>query len=607
MATNPRPSNIDRSLIQAPDDTFSGVEDALLEKEADFLEITVEPSEEGGVEVVFGEDSPMGEEPDDFYGNLVDSLSDDTLADIASYVSQSVDDDKTSRDEWVETYTNGLELLGLKYENRTEPFDGATGVIHPILNEAVTQFQAGAYKEMLPSGGPVRGNIVGEATPEVEAQAKRVQDYMNYQIMYEMEEYEPEYDQMLYYLGLSGSAFKKIYRDDVLGRPVSKFVPAEDIVAPYTATDLASAERVTHIIRMSKNELRKLQVNGFYRDLEVKGDSTTETDDVREAYDELSGREAAGDSEEVTLYECHCYLDLEEYPDVGENNEETGIKLPYIATVSADSDEVLSVRRNFAQDDKMKKKIPHFVQYKFTPGLGFYGFGLIHMIGGLSRTATNALRQLLDAGTFSNMPAGFKQRGIRVRDEAQSIQPGEFRDVDAPGGNIRDAFMPLPFKEPSATLLQLMGVVVSAGQRFAAIADMQVGDGNQQAAVGTTIALLERGSRVMSAIHKRMYSAMKQEFKLLADVFAQYLPPEYPYDVVGAQRMIKQTDFDERVDIIPVADPNIFSQSQRISLAQTELQLAMSNPQIHNIYSVIKICLLNISLTTNNIVWIFRW
>ena len=581
MATNPRPSNIDRSLIQAPDDTFSGVEDALLEKEADFLEITVEPSEEGGVEVVFGEDSPVGEEPDDFYGNLVDSLSDDTLADIASYVSQSVDDDKTSRDEWVETYTNGLELLGLKYENRTEPFDGATGVIHPILNEAVTQFRAGAYKEMLPSGGPVRGNIVGEATPEVEAQAKRVQDYMNYQIMYEMEEYEPEYDQMLYYLGLSGSAFKKIYRDDVLGRPVSKFVPAEDIVAPYTATDLASAERVTHIIRMSKNELRKLQVNGFYRDLEVKGDNTTETDDVREAYDELSGREAAGDSEEVTLYECHCYLDLEEYPDVGEDNEETGIKLPYIATVSADSDEVLSVRRNFAENDKMKKKIPHFVQYKFTPGLGFYGFGIIHLLGNLSRTATANLRQLIDSGTLSNMPAGFKARGLRIADEQMPLHPGEFRDIDIPGGDIRTSLMALPYKEPSGTLFQLMGFVIESAQRFIGTTDIGVGDGRQEMPVGTTIALLERGAKIISAVHKRLHTSLKQELKMLARLFAED-PTPYPYEV-RPDVQIKATDFDARVDIIPVSDPNIFSMSQRVVLAQEQLKLATAAPEMHNL------------------------
>ena len=581
MAENPRPSNIDRSLLQAPNNTFSALEDDLLQQEIEVLTAD-EPDEEDGAEVVFGKDpQPLGEEPDDFYDNLAEFLSDETQADISSYITQAVDDDKTSRDEWVETYTKGLELLGLKYESRTEPFDGATGVIHPILNEAVTQFQAGAYKEMLPSSGPVRGNIIGVSNPEVEAQAKRVQDYMNYQIMYEMEEYEPEFDQMLYYLGLSGSAFKKVYRDDVLGRPVSKFVPAEDIVAPYEATDLASAERITHIIKMSKNELRKLQVNGFYRDLEIPDESDPEADEVRKAYDEISGREAAGDSEEVTLYECHCYLDLEEYPDVNENNDETGIKLPYIATISADTEKVLSVRRNFAQNDPMKKKIGHFVQYKFTPGLGFYGFGLIHLLGNLSRTATANLRQLIDSGTLSNMPAGFKARGLRIADEQTPIHPGEFRDIDIPGGDIRTSLMALPYKEPSGTLFQLMGFVIESAQRFIGTTDIGVGDGRQEMPVGTTIALLERGAKIISAVHKRLHSSLKQELKMLGRLFAED-PTPYPYEV-GADQQIKTSDFDNRVDIIPVSDPNIFSMSQRVVLAQEQLKLATAAPEMHNL------------------------
>jgi hypothetical protein len=338
---------------------------------------------------------------------------------------------------------------------------------------------------------------------------------------------------------------------------------------------------------MSENELRKKQVSGFYRDIEITPGYAQETE-VEKKERELEGVRKTRDEQVFTILEVHTNLDLEGFEDKDEEQNPTGIKLPYIVTLDTSSREVLSIRRNYKPEDPTKSKVEYFAHFKFLPGLGFYGFGLIHMIGGLSRTATNALRQLLDAGTFSNMPAGFKQRGIRVRDEAQSIQPGEFRDVDAPGGNIRDAFMPLPFKEPSATLLQLMGIVVQAGQRFAAIADMQVGDGNQQAAVGTTIALLERGSRVMSAIHKRLYVALKKEFVLLADVFKTYLPPEYPYDVVGGQRNIKAADFDDKVDILPVADPNIFSQSQRISLAQTELQLAMSNPQMHNLYEAYK-------------------
>jgi len=455
-----------------------------------------------------------------------------------------------------------------------------------VLAEAVTQFQAGAYKELLPSEGPVRSQILGKIDQPKEQQAQRVKDFMNYQIMEKMEEYEPEFDQMLFYLPLSGSAFKKVYYDDLLQRAVSKFVPADDLVVPYTATSLDDAEAIIHVIKMSENDLRKQQVGGFYADIELQLPSKME-DKVTDKERELEGTKATGRQENIyTLLECHVNLDLEGFEDVGQNNEPTGIKLPYIVTIEEGSGKVLSIRRNFDPNDPTKNKIQYFVHFKFLPGLGFYGLGLIHMIGGLSRTATAALRQLLDAGTLSNLPAGFKQRGVRVRDEASPIQPGEFKDVDAPGGNLRDAFYPLPYKEPSQTLLQLMGIVVQAGQRFASIADMQVGDGNQQAAVGTTVALLERGSRVMSAIHKRLYSGLKKEFKLLANVFKSYLPPEYPYDVIGGEKTIKQTDFDDRVDILPVADPNIFSMTQRISLAQTELQLATSNPQIHNLNQV---------------------
>jgi len=367
----------------------------------------------------------------------------------------------------------------------------------------------------------------------------------------------------------------------------SKFVPADDLIVPYTATSLDDAESIIHRVQISENELRKQQVAGFYRDIDLKPGPVNETD-VQRKERELEGQSKGRDEDVFNLLECHVHLDLEGFEDMGQDGEPTGIKLPYVVTIEENSREVLSIKRNYEIGDPKKNKIQYFVHFKFLPGLGFYGFGLIHMIGGLSRTATAALRQLLDAGTLSNLPAGFKQRGIRIRDDAQSIQPGEFRDVDAPGGNIRDSFMMLPFKEPSQTLLALMGVVVTAGQRFASIADLQVGDGNQQAAVGTTVALLERGSRTMSAIHKRIYAALKNEFKLLARVFKLYLPQEYPYDVVGGQRTIKQTDFDDRVDILPVADPNIFSQTQRISLAQTELQLATSNPQMHNMYEVYK-------------------
>jgi hypothetical protein len=547
-------------------------------------DVKVEEQDDGSVEINFNPNAVNQPGGEGHFDNLADLLPDDVLGRLGSELNENFSQYKNSRKDWEDTYTRGLDLLGFKYENPTQPFQGASGATHPVLAEAVTQFQAQAYKELLPATGPVHTQVMGKPDRQKEDQAVRVKNFMNYQLMDVMKEFEPEFDQMLFYLPLAGSAFKKVYYDELLGRAVSKFVPADDLVVPYTATSLEDAEAVMHTIKISENDLRKKQVAGFYRDVELKPGYDEETE-VKKKERELEGLKKTRDEDVFTLIECHVNLDLEGFEDMDpESQEPTGIKLPYIVTVEIASREVLSIRRNYQIEDPQKNKIEYFVHFKFLPGLGFYGLGLIHMIGGLSRTATTALRQLLDAGTLSNLPAGFKQRGIRVRDEAQAIQPGEFRDVDAPGGNIRDAFMPLPFKEPSQTLLQLMGIVVQAGQRFAAIADMQVGDGNQQAAVGTTIALLERGSRVMSAIHKRLYVAMKCEFNLLAGVFKTYLPPEYPYDVVGANRNIKVADFDERVDIIPIADPNIFSQTQRITMAQTELQLAMANPQLHNLY-----------------------
>ena len=554
-------------------------------QQPDDLEIT--ENEDGSVDINYDPNAVAPEGGDEHYANLAEFLPDDELARLGSDLYQKYEDYKMSRKDWERSYIQGLDLLGFKYENRTEPFQGASGATHPVLAEAVTQFQALAYKELLPADGPVRTQILGVQTPDKVQQANRVQDFMNYQIMDQMKEYEPEFDQMLFYLPLAGSTFKKVYYDEVEGRATSKFVPADDLIVPYTATSLDDAEAIMHRIKISENELRKQQVAGFYRDIELGHPNDSETE-VEKKEREIDGQIKTRDENVFTLLECHINLDLEGYEDLDANGEPTGIKVPYIVTVEESSRQILSIKRNYEIGDPKKNKIQYFVHFKFLPGLGFYGFGLIHMIGGLSRTATAALRQLLDAGTLSNLPAGFKQRGIRIRDDAQSIQPGEFRDVDAPGGNIRDSFMMLPFKEPSQTLLALMGVVVTAGQRFASIADLQVGDGNQQAAVGTTVALLERGSRTMSAIHKRIYAALKNEFRLLARVFKLYLPQEYPYDVVGGQRTIKQTDFDDRVDILPVADPNVFSQTQRISLAQTELQLATSNPAIHNMYEVYK-------------------
>ena len=548
-------------------------------------EVEVITTEDGGAEVAFDPSQAMMEGSENHFANLAEYLEDDVLNPLGSELKGMFIDYKSSRKDWEDCYTKGLDLLGFKYEDRGEPFQGASGATHPVLAEAVTQFQSLAYKELLPASGPVRTQIIGAPNTAKEQQSERVKEFMNYQLMSEMKEYEQEFDQMLFYLPLSGSTFKKVYYDELLGRAVSKFVPADDLLVPYSATSLEDADAIIHKINISENDLRKQQVSGFYRDIEL-GDASDMDDSIAEKERELEGiRKSEKSPDMYTLLECHVDLDLEGFEESNpETGEATGIKLPYIVTIEEGSREVLAIRRNYEANDPKKKRIHYFTHFKFLPGLGFYGFGLIHMIGGLSRTATAALRQLLDAGTLSNLPSGFKTRGIRVRDEAQSIQPGEFRDVDAPGGNLREAFMPLPFKEPSGTLLQLMGIVVQAGQRFASIADMQVGDGNQGAAVGTTVALLERGSRVMSAIHKRLYNSLKNEFKLLVRIFSLYLPPEYPYDVVGGQRMVKKTDFDDRVDVLPIADPNIFSQTQRISLAQTQLQLAQTNPKIHNLY-----------------------
>ena len=527
----------------------------------------------------------MQSDPD---ANLAEVIDERFLMDISSELLGYYEDDKSSRQEWEDAYTDGLSLLGIRYEEREEPFRGSSGVTHPVIAEAVTQFQAQAYKELLPSSGPVRTQVVGAATPEVQSQAQRVQEFMNYQIVHRMEEYDPEMDRLLFYLPLAGSAFKKVYFDDMLDRAVSRFVPADDLLVPYNATDLQSASRITHVIRMNSNDVRKYQAGGFYRDVDLL--PYEQEDEVREKERRLMGVEKTGsDEQDCTILEVHTDLDLQGFEHVNPiDGEPTGIKLPYIITIDEGSSKVLSVRRNWTEGDDLYRRIEYFTHFKFLPGLGFYGFGLLHMIGGLGRSATSILRQLIDAGTLSNLPAGFKARGIRIRDSDEPLSPGEFRDIDVPGGALRESIMPLPYKEPSQTLMSLLGFVVDAGRRFAAIADMQVGDGNQQAAVGTTVALLERGSKVMSAIHKRLHYAQKQEFRMLARVFAESLPPMYPYNVYGAEAAVKQMDFDERVDVVPVSDPNIFSMSQRLALAQTQLQLAQSNPQMHNLYEAFR-------------------
>ena len=516
----------------------------------------------------------------DFYANLAEELDETVLNKISSQLVQEYKRDKDSRRDWEDGYTNGLDLLGFKYTQPSKPFRGASGVTHPLLAEAVTQFQAQAYKELLPSDGPVKSAIVGVQNEETEDQASRVKDFMNYQVTEKMEEYTPEMDQLLFYLPLAGSAFKKVYYDSMMDRAVAKFIPAEDLVVPYYTSSLLDCERITHVLRMSENDLYKKMESGFYRDVDIKPSDNTRTN-IQKKYDELEGKSPTQQGYQYQILEIHVDLNLEKFEK--ENENEKKVKIPYIVTIDEGSGEILSIYRNYEEGDKLYKRKEYFVHYKFLPGLGFYGFGLIHMIGGLSRTATQALRQLLDAGTLANLPAGFKSRGIRIRDDDQPFQPGEFRDVDAPGGNIRDQFQILPFKEPSQTLYSLLGFVVQAGQRFANIADMAVGEDAQNRAVGTTLALLERGSRVMSAIHKRCYYSMRQEFRLLHKIFATYLPPLYPYQVYGADRLIKSKDFDDRVDVLPVADPNTFSVSQRVTLASEQLKIAMSNPAIHDI------------------------
>ena len=546
-------------------------------------EIEIVTEDDGSVLVDF---DPTEDKEDMGFGeNLAENMDDRELGAISSELMGEFDANKASRQEWEDAYTDGLELLGFNYEERTEPFRGASGVTHPLLAEAATQFQAQAFNELLPSSGPVRTAIMGDETREKQEQASRVRNFMNYYITTVMEDYTPDMDQMLFYLPLAGSTFKKVYYDEVLGRAVSKFVPAEQLVVPYETSDLETCSNIAHVIRMNLNDLRKQQLAGIYRDIPIipqQGDS----DEVQGELNRITGFEPGNVDYDCTLLEFHADLDLDGFEDVDEDGEPTGIKVPYIVTVSQDNGQVLSIRRNYREDDELKRKIQYFVHYKFLPGFGFYGLGLIHTIGGLSRTATAALRQLIDAGTLSNLPAGFKARGLRIRDDDDPLQPGEFRDVDAPGGAIRDSLMPLPFKGPDQTLFNLLGFVVQAGQRFATITDMKVGDGNQNAAVGTTLAMLEQGTRVMSAVHKRLHYAMRMEFKILSRVMSEFLPQEYPYSVENGDQAIMASDFDDRVDVVPVSNPNTFSQAQRIALAQTKMQLAGAAPELHNMHEV---------------------
>lgn len=586
----PPPSNIDKGLMEAPEMPELEDEGVEIESEEDDegddeeeRPYTIEEDEDGGATITYGDAS---EGPDiaslGFGANLAEVLDDAYLSQIAKELGQAVEDDDAGREEWKKAYEEGLTLLGLSYEDRTEPFEGSTGVTHPVLNEAVTQFQAQAYKEMLPSNGPVRIQIVGQATPEREQQAERVKNYLNYYITSEMEEYDPEYDQMLYYLGYGGSTFKKVYFDPEFGRAVSPVIYPNDLIVPYNSRDIRTADRVTHVVRVSPNDLRKQQVSGFYRDIDLKEPTDANRDEIVEKRDKITGIEPSSRPDSYRLYEIHTNLDLEGFEDRDEDGNPTGVKLPYIVTMNADTGDVLAIRRNYAQGDPKKRKQQYFVHYKFLPGLGFYGFGLVHLLGNLSRSSTSILRQLIDAGTLSNLPAGFKAKGLRIQDEGALLQPGEWRDVDAPGGSLRESLLPLPYKEPSATLLQLLGFCITAAEKFVGTKDLGMTDSNQELPVGTTIALLERGSRVLSAVHKRLHYSQRQELKLLSRVIRDTVAA-YPYDVAAGREIVVQ-DFDDRIDVLPVTDPNIFSMTQRISLAQEQLRLAQSAPQMHNQY-----------------------
>jgi len=554
--------------------------------EEDSLAIELDDSQDvlpEGIELVDEEAVEVETEEYRHDANLAEVLDDDILGELSSDIQAKVREDLESREDWEEAISKGLGLLGINYEDRSEPFLGASGVTHPLLSEAVTQFQAQSYKEMLPSGGPVKTQVLGTPTQETEAQAQRVEDFMNYQITEIMEEYDPDTDQMLFYLPLTGSTFKKIYFDETKQRAVSKFVPAEDMVVPYSASDLRTAERVTHVVRMTYNDIRKLQIAGVYKDVELSETNDGEDEGaIQERTDELLGLRPNYSDDTYTLLECHMDLDLEGFEDKDMEGNSSGIMLPYIVTLDQSSGKVLSISRNFREQDPLKRKRQYFAHFKFLPGFGFYGLGLLHTIGGLSRAATSILRQLIDAGTLSNLPAGFKSRGVRIRNDDEPLNPGEFRDIDVPGGDLKNSIIPLPYKEPSATLANLLGVVVDSGRRFAQVADAKVADMNSQAPVGTTVALIEQGSKIISSIHKRLHYAQKQEFRMLAEIFAEN-PVPYPYFVGNVPPETMQADFDGRVDILPVSDPNIFSMAQRLSLAQTQLQLAQAAPQIHNV------------------------
>ena len=558
-------------------------------------DVTVEMEDElpSSIEIEFDTETGgalvnIGEEEDDvaFDSNLAEVIEPDVLQLISSDLMSLFDADKSSRKEWEEQYGKGMKMLGFTFEERTKPFKGACGVQHPLLTESIVQFQSQALKELLPAGGPVRTQVLGKETREKLMQAERVRDFMNYQITTVMEEYTPDFDQLLFYVGFGGSAFKKVYFDETKGRMVSALVLPDNLYIPYTGSSVMSeCQRITHRVPMSTNDYRKAVIRGQYLDTaQTTTPAETGQSTIKKEEDRTTGISPTGVEEEMCLLEFLVDLDIRGFEHKDEDGEETGIKLPYIVTIDEISQSVVGVRRNWKEGDPLFNRKQYYVHYLLVQGPGAYGLGFLHLVGGLSKTATSALQQLVDAGTLANLPAGFKAKGARIANDDTPLSPGEFRDMDAGGAELSASLLPLPYKEPSQTLFALLGFCVDAGRRLASITDMQVGDSNQNAAVGTTIALLEKGSAVMSSIHKRLHYSQRMEFQLLAKGFAEYLPPEYPYDVPGESRKIKARDFDDRIDVLPVSDPNIFSVAQRITMAQTQLQLAQSAPQMHNMY-----------------------
>jgi hypothetical protein len=573
---------IEKSLSEMP----VSIED-LLPEESFEIDIEESPSsvvmemEDGGVLIDFDPDAadqqivPFGE-------NLADYMDEQDLGALASDLVGQFLGDKSSRKDWEESYIEGLDQLGMKIEDRTAPWEGACGVTHPILSEAVVRFQSQAIGEIFPASGPVKTRIVGKMTTEKEKQSHRIQDFMNYLTTEVMSEYRPETEKLLFSLPLAGSAFRKIYWDPNMNRPCAMFIPSEDLVVSYGASSLRTCERITHVMKRSANDIRKLQVAGFYRDVDISPGSGVEGK-IQEKYDDITGESPSYDSDSRhTVLEMHVDVDLKGFEDLDECCEPTGIALPYVVTIDADSREILSIRRNWMEDDPNRMRREHFVHYEYVPGLGFYGFGLVHMIGGIAKSATSILRQLVDAGTLSNLPGGLKSRGLRIRGDDTPISPGEFRDVDVPSGSIAENITFLPYKEPSTVLANLLGNIVEEGRRFASLTDLNISDMNQQAPVGTTLALIERSMKVMTAIQARLHAAMKEEFKILEGIVRDHAPHEYPYDLEGDEVM-KPQDFDDRVDVIPVSDPNASTMAQRIMQYQAALQLAGTAPQLYDL------------------------